>query len=589
MRVRAVAVASERSRAIGGVELECTPAGLRIAYAGLGTFQPGYAPAALTAGTEILARWDQIRVARIEGEELFLELDPEATPHHALLLAGFSSGDVLHPRELARQRWVVRLGAVAAAIVASVLTTVGAPRLAPGVTSLGALGFAILAAGGILAVGLVADRALLPATDPVVREAFAAELALRLPRVDRGPRPARRPTDAPAPLVALEGALPRTVLAAVITLSAAALGVVLSARRPPPERADPEEGIAAADRAARPEALPAQPPAPAALPADPAGHAEPSVRVAAPPASPAPSARASAGDAVAGEPCACARPSSLVFPDPLPRLAVLVLERKALRVEGVRPRLTVEVAAVNDSSSELEDVTIRVHFFEPDPAAPRGERARRYRTRTRALYFAGPLAPGQAVKWRTEARGSEIEIESGVEGAIEAPTDAAPADAIAGLLEANHRPVRLHAAMLLAWLADPRARPAALRLAEAMRDDEAPYLRRVVEATAPVRVCALEASGARERREVTACVHNLGPEPASDLGLRVRGLGGRVSADEPTAAPPAWIAEATLRLPAPLAPGVGVIVRGELPCPDGDPVQLEATADRIDRLDREAR
>jgi hypothetical protein len=48
MRVRAVAAASERSNAVGSVELECTPHGLVIVYLGLGSFSEGYTPGALT-------------------------------------------------------------------------------------------------------------------------------------------------------------------------------------------------------------------------------------------------------------------------------------------------------------------------------------------------------------------------------------------------------------------------------------------------------------------------------------------------------------------------------------------------------------
>jgi AcrR family transcriptional regulator len=53
MKVRAVAIASDRSNAIGTVELECTPHGLVVVHLGVGAFSEDYAPAALTSRTSI--------------------------------------------------------------------------------------------------------------------------------------------------------------------------------------------------------------------------------------------------------------------------------------------------------------------------------------------------------------------------------------------------------------------------------------------------------------------------------------------------------------------------------------------------------
>ena len=72
MKVRAVAVASDRSNAIGTVELECTPHGLVLVHLGVGSFSEDYAPAALTTGTRVLVPWAAIDHADVEGERLFL-------------------------------------------------------------------------------------------------------------------------------------------------------------------------------------------------------------------------------------------------------------------------------------------------------------------------------------------------------------------------------------------------------------------------------------------------------------------------------------------------------------------------------------
>ncbi|HEY3497471.1 MAG TPA: hypothetical protein VGK73_22395, partial [Polyangiaceae bacterium] len=124
MKVRAVAVASERSNAIGTVELECTPHGLVLVHLGVGAFSEDYAPGALTSGTRVLVPWAAFETAVVEGERLFLAFDPALSPHHRLLLSNFSSGRSVEPRTLRRQRAVVRAGAFGFALLAGVVAAV---------------------------------------------------------------------------------------------------------------------------------------------------------------------------------------------------------------------------------------------------------------------------------------------------------------------------------------------------------------------------------------------------------------------------------------------------------------------------------
>src|SRR5438477_12193898 len=109
MRTRAIAVPSDRSNAVGQVELECTPLGLLIVHHGVGSFQDGYAPAALTTGTRIVVPWPSVREASFEGDRLLLTVDEALTPHNRLLLAGFSTGDPPDPHERRKRRLSVRL------------------------------------------------------------------------------------------------------------------------------------------------------------------------------------------------------------------------------------------------------------------------------------------------------------------------------------------------------------------------------------------------------------------------------------------------------------------------------------------------
>ena len=104
MKVRATAVAEGRANAIGTVELECTPHGLAVAYLGVGSFQQDYAPAALTMGTLVTVPWSKVEAARVEGDQMFLGIDPELTPHSRMVLTHFTTGDHAHHREVLKQR-----------------------------------------------------------------------------------------------------------------------------------------------------------------------------------------------------------------------------------------------------------------------------------------------------------------------------------------------------------------------------------------------------------------------------------------------------------------------------------------------------
>ena len=198
MKVRAVAVASERSNAVGMLELECTPHGLSLVHLGVGSFSEAYAPAALTSGTRVLVPWAAVEQAVIETDRLFLSFDSALSPHHRLLLANFSSGRSVAPEALQRQRLVLRAGAAAAALIVGTLGAVFASRFTDGGAAL-AIGVALTAALGVTLVGLLADRLLGQGTTPEtgVREAFERELELYLPALGRTEGPAPKPLRVP--------------------------------------------------------------------------------------------------------------------------------------------------------------------------------------------------------------------------------------------------------------------------------------------------------------------------------------------------------------------------------------------------------
>jgi hypothetical protein len=585
MKFRAIAVASERTdntgRAVGTVELECTPGGLSVVYFGVGSFTEGYAPGPLTNGTSVFVPWNQVLEAQFEGERLFLSLDPALTPHHRMLLSHFSSGAAVHHHELYRRRLLVRIAGGAAAAIVALLGFALVVRLAPERGPALSIVIATLAAGVVLAIAFFADRLLVFGGEASenARLLLGGELASHLPRLLHVPEP-EKPARAPRTLAQFQGLLPRTTFAIVVTLAASGLGTVLMARyliQNDPERQPATRSDDIRRRA--PEAEPSDVRASGADSLAPAAAPKAAAHAPRKPASDA--ARAAESSVTVGEPCLCRRPDSPLWDEPLPRLSLLTLSHKVRQGRGEdenrrRKYTELDIAVVNNSKDSIDEVSLVVLFYNHE------EGKARELVSSRPLFFEGPLLPAQAIKWGVEAEGTEFEIQNTILGTLgDEGEDAAPADRVAELLEANHRPVRLHGALLLTYLGDPRAKDALVRLREAMRDDEAPYLSRLIDATRDVRVCRLrpESTG-----KVSGCLHNTSTEARKDLGVKVRTLAAAPDHERPTAEPPALLGETVLSVPGELAPKSGSVFSGRMGPSNGTPKAYEAVADRVDLL-----
>jgi hypothetical protein len=286
--------------------------------------------------------------------------------------------------------------------------------------------------------------------------------------------------------------------------------------------------------------------------------------------------------------CRCRRSDSLLWQNPIPTLSVLTLSKHLRRGREEDERkdktyLELDIGIVNNSNQALKDVALVVEFFERDPPPSN----KRYSTALRPLFFEGPLGPGQAIKWDVEARGTDFEVHNALSGDVGAEGEnAAPTNLLAELLHAHNRPVRMHGAMLLTFFGDPRAKDAILELREALREDEAPYLDRLLEAVSDVHVCSLKVDSAGDSRAVQACVFNASKEPQKSLGLRVRGLDAAELDENPSGAPPNVLAEATITVPGELAPDTGLRVQGDFDLGGTKPAAFEAFADRADLLPR---
>ena len=579
-------MASERSNAVGTVELECAPIGLSLLYLGVAGFSAGYVPVTQTESEKLLVPWPHLSEASLDGEQVFLALDPALSPLNRLCLVNFSSGNTAHHHKLYRRRLLVRLATVGAALSGALIASAAAFRLAPGTTAIGAFGIALGTAVVLCGLGFFADQLLKSGglEGALAREAFVADLSGFLPNLMRSPlAPAPSPAKV-APLAIFQGLLPRTTAAIVMSLTAATLSFVLMMQWL--LTTDHAHELAAhAPRLADQRQLAFSEPI-ATVAANPVPPAATAAKSAAS-GTPAPSA-ASAAVADAASACRCRRSDSLLWRDPIPQLSVLTMSRRTRRGREEEERkdknyTEAVIGIVNNSSDPLRDVALSVEFFERDPPPS----SKRYSTAIRPLFFEGPLLPGQAIKWDVEARGSEFDVHNSLTGNVGVEGEnAAPTNLLAELLHAHNRPVRMHGAMLLSFFGDPRAKDAILELREALREDEAPYLDRLLQAVSPVHVCSLKVSEYGDSRTASACVFNASKEPTRDLGLRLRALDGGELTENPSGAPPTVLAEATVPVPGTLAPDTGTRVNTELALAGAKPVSFEAFADRIDLLPR---
>jgi len=422
------------------------------------------------------------------------------------------------------------------------------------------LTFGVFTALAVLGLGFSLDQRffLRPPDENRIRETFVADLSQNLPEGNKTPRSSPQVTEFDW-MQKLSGWLPTRVGVLGATLAGAILtllvtGKVLlndpyseSARRPLPSSSQNLEAKPVDEELSRttppPEPGPVSPP-----PLEP----------------PAPT-EDKAGQLRQERTCLCDRADSPLWSEPLPRLSGLLLDSRVLP-RTTHNRLEVEVAAVNNGDEPLKDITLHVAFF--DSKTPGGEV-----TKERPLYFEGPLRPGAAVKWTTEARGNSFKILVPDLGKLgQNGEGAANKDAFVELLSARNRPVRLHAARVLGYLGDKSAREAALKLKDAYRAREAPYLRRVLTASAELRVCDVKLDSSSSPTKVSACVYNGSGKDQSSLGLWVQELNHPLDPSQPLANPPSLLAESKWTISGSFTSNSGAIV--------STPLSAEFSADK---------
>jgi hypothetical protein len=572
MRVRCRAIADYRSNAVGSLELEGQPGGLAIALRGVSSYREGYAPGPPVYASAVIVPWPDVYATRIGEDGLLLSVNARRLPQNRLLLEEFADPPPEDPSGLSPGRRLLIVAAMVAALLA-LGVPLGLQRALPQPQALGTFGMAALLATLVMAVVFVRSRRAPQRSSSEVLSDFSLELARYLPNhiAVEAPMPAPRRFEP----IALSSYLPRSAVGIAITLAAATLAALV--------------GSSAARPAASSGSAAAQLP-PGVLPS---GSAPPARSVVenTQPLEPAQVEPSGAGEPPGegglqrlGEPCGCERDETLLWRDPLPRLAPVIIEREVRLHDGHR-HTELELALVNDGAEPAERISLSVAFFEERVGAQAGA----WQTGERPLSFEGPLGPGSMMKWHVEGRGTSFDIVGDFGALAPDGSDAAPAEVFDALAREGARAVRLHAARLLAFLGDPRAADAALALRPSASSGELAQLDRIAAAPRDVVTCRIRVTRERSNRwRLDACLFNRAPEPRERFALRLLALDDTLDTREPGGGrAPRILAEHTTRFDVTLAPnsGRGLALWAPLPLEPGVlPRAFEVMVDREENL-----
>ncbi len=569
MRVRAIAIASEHSNTVGTVELDCTAIGLCITYIDAARVGADGATVPFTPNQKMVIDWAWVHHARPLGSANLIEFEIPHGGVQTCLLVHFSTGNDVTLQEIQQRRLLLRLWVMGLAVVMASAIALAAPRLSPSVGPWVGLVSGLLFAGLLITVGLSAERWFTDGgrRSRTIRDVFVAELLAFLPELPRDPlivppRAFRLPR--------FDGILPRTTLAIALTLSGALLAALVmfrwmisapsnnaQATEPPARRAVP------APVADTPEVTPS-----------PEVTHSPSAVVTSPPIEDAAAIPRGPDNKMAVArstgPCDCPRADSLLWAQPIPRLSLVVLSSRRYK-RHEHEHVELEFAAINNSNQDITELTSMAEFFQQDPPPS----SKLVSVSTRAVYFQGPLHPGEAIKWHVDAEGMTFRLHPAAEngnpitGNLDEHGDnAASTNSIARLLKAHNRPVRLHGAMLLAYLRDPRSREAAVELGDSMRESESSYLRRLMEAMGEIRTCQVQVSTSGAHRRVFACVFNTADTPRTPVEVVVRALDATVSLADPVGNPPQILSESSVIVPGTIAAKAGVFTQIDVDFPN---------------------
>ncbi len=224
--------------------------------------------------------------------------------------------------------------------------------------------------------------------------------------------------------------------------------------------------------------------------------------------------------------CACRRADSLLWGDGVARLSILIAPRggepiplwvtpgetvQVLAPEARAREIAFDLAVVNNSAIGFETLSLVVTF------AHRTAAGRRTGMVERGLFWPADLGPGESVRWSVEAEGTELKVDCAAAADL-GDIALAPPEAFHRLLRAHLPAVRVHAAMMLAYLGEPRARELTLALGPLGKREERAR-GEILRALEPLRACQRRPS----RGALELCVHNATDRLVRRVELREHG------------------------------------------------------------------
>jgi hypothetical protein len=510
--IGALAIAAHRANAIGAIRLTLATERLEIELLHVAGFAEGFAPGAVADAACFQVPYLAVRGLVHKSRMLYLTLDPAViAPYNRFALVRFSEEPVEVLARAYRARAEARWASYLVPAPIGVLVALLAPgSVVSGWLGRGSLGLLVTLALWSLLRQIVAFRTWGGPISDRHRDAFEAELSSKLglmPPAEGAAAPLAAPTPAGSDPEAAPARLGRAALAIALAAACVVGGMAFLQRYaapgdPPPAVPLLTTGMAAAVARVHPAQSPS--------------------------------------DAFRGLPrprCACMRADSPLWKDGVPALSLLMFTGESEGatsidpVPGSRPgsmQYNFELAVVNNEARPQRDVRVTVTF------ARRNKKGRRVGVVDRGLFWEGELAPGRAVKWHVKAPGTEIRVDPSVTGTLEkGGIEPASPDAFFALTSARFRAVRIHAAIMLAYLRDPRAEEAARGLGESGSPDDRPTLARIRRALEPVFACGITVSGG----VLEACVFNASSQPKSGLSLREIPPGPSADAAAPSLTP----------------------------------------------------
>jgi len=433
--VGALALAAEGANAVGAVRITLFDDELEIELVKAARFERGFVMAGVAQSRPMRVPYAAVRGLVRRGRALCLALDPQiGTPHTRFTLAHFTTDprDALSHAFDARQRAAVFVMVIPLLLGGLVVGTTS-PSLASGIVGRLSAGLVVAIVAWFVLRDLFQAATWGGAASDRLAESFEQALSARLglATIDVRPEEPEVPLLGPEPDPETQVVAVSPWVRAGLAILGASVAVVgglafyLRYSKPP----EPSELVTIKEPAEKISSV----------------WTASSVQTVAPEKPRLPR-------------CVCARPSSPLWNDGLPKLEVLFAARPddgsgvvaPFQDKGKRSKYDFDVSVVNNGPTDLPEVTVLLTF------ARRNSAGQRVGATDRGLFFAGPLLPGRAVKWHVKAPGSEMRVEPSIAGMLDPAQPPAPADAFFDLLKANQRVVRIHAAKMLAFHRDER-------------------------------------------------------------------------------------------------------------------------------------